>query len=247
MHSSPNDPDYFEQGNQDNNNSPNNDATHDTQLILNPIAQESSFARQAYEHIKAAIIVGDIVPGKLYSVNQFATALGVSRTPVREALLMLAQEGMLVMERNRGFRMGTITVEELNEIVQLRKFLEVPAMELLAALQPAPIQAFTTASTIYADLQAAADEPDLLEFLRLDRLFHLTLLSALGNSRLTALVGDLRDRMYLPGLRALANGGQLHQSGKEHMALLKALENGEVEESGRIMLRHLERTQSEWH
>lgn len=247
MHTGNNRLDYLNQGINDEENTSDTSSPDDSQLVLNPITHESSFATKAYEHIKAAIIVGDIVPGKLYSVNQFATALGVSRTPVREALLMLAQEGMLVMERNRGFRMGTITVEELNEIVQLREFLEVPAMELLAALKPAPLQAFTEARTIYTDLQAAADKPDLLEFLRLDRLFHLTLLSALGNNRLTTLVGDLRDRMYLPGLRALANGGQLHQSGQEHMALLIALENGDVEESGNIMLRHLKRTQSEWH
>lgn len=221
-------------------------ATRTDELSLSPIAQQSSLATLAYEHIKAAIIVGDLKPGSLYTVAQFAEALGVSRTPVRDALLMLSQDGLLEMVRNRGFKLGSINETELEEIFQLRLMLEIPAMELLAKKVPPPVEAFAAARELYVMLQAAADKSDVLEFLRLDRQFHLELTAALGNDQLTALIGNLRDRVHLPGLRNLAESGRLRDSGIEHHDLLCALERGDSKSAADIMNVHIMRTQREW-
>jgi DNA-binding GntR family transcriptional regulator len=214
--------------------------------LMARIPKTTSLRVQAYEHIKAAIIAGDVEPERLYSVNQFAELLGVSRTPVREALLDLDRQGLLRMDRNRGFHVLPMTPVDLAEIIELRRFLEVPAIARLAALHPAPVEVFDRAREIYEALQREADEGNLLEFLTLDRRFHLALIDALGNSRLTRLVGELRDQMHLPGLRRLAAGGQLHESGREHLELLEALEAGDSVAAAAIMQAHLDRTQREW-
>jgi len=221
-------------------------AEHDATPLIEPIPKAVSLATQAYEHIKAAIIAGDLIPGQLYSVSQFAALLGVSRTPVREALLALAAEGLLTMDRNRGFRVLPMSAHDVEEITQLRQMLEIPAIAQVARLQPPPREALRRAREIYADLQKAADEGNLLEFLALDRQFHLTLIDALGNKRLTRLVGELRDHMHLPGLRRLAISGQLHESGRDHLVLLEALEAGDADAAVACMERHLGRIRTDW-
>lgn len=201
---------------------------------------------QAYEYIKSAIIAGEIEPDRLYSVHQFATLLGVSRTPIREALLLLAQQGILNMDRNRGFRVLPLTSSDLAEIIDLRRLLEIPAMERLASMNPPPADAFEASKQIYVELQQAADNDSLLDFLALDRRFHLALIAALGNSRLTRLVGELRDQMHLPGIRRIADLGGLHAQGPEHLTLLLAVEEGDAQRAGAIMCAHLDRTQADW-
>lgn len=210
------------------------------------LVRPESLHVQAYEHIKAAIIAGEIESDHLYSVNQFAALLGVSRTPVREALLLLEQQGLLIMDRNRGFRVRPLTDSDIREIIKLRHMLEIPAMQELAELQPRPTAAFAEARSIYADLQRAADEDRLLDFLAVDRRFHLTLIAALGNSRLTRFVGDLRDHMHLPGLRRISQMRQLRDQGPEHLVLLEAIEAGEAERAGVLMRIHLEHIEAEW-
>lgn len=216
-------------------------------MVIAPISPAQSLATQAYEHIKAAIIAGEIRPDHLYSVQQFAQQLGVSRTPVREALLALARDGLLYMDRNRGFHLVTITQRDLDEVIDLRLLLEVPAMRQVAARDPLPTDVLKRARDIYPKLDAAAHSSDLLEFLSLDRSFHLTLLEGAGNRRLVSLVGDLRDHMHLPGLREMAAHGQLYRAHQDHLALLEALESGDADAAARIMTAHLERTRKEWH
>ncbi len=216
------------------------------QPLVPPIEKRVSLATQAYEHLKAAIIAGDLQPETLYTVNQFAMLLGVSRTPVREALLNLAQQGLLTMDRNRGFRILRMTQTDLDEIIDLRLMLEVPALEQVAALNPTPTAALAQARAIFTQLDEAAHISCLLDFLSFDRAFHLTLIGALGNHRLTTLVGELRDQMHLPGLRRMSEAGQLKAAHADHLGLLQAIETGDTAGARRIATAHLERIRTEW-
>ena len=217
------------------------------QPVIAPIGAKQSLADLAYEHIKAAIVAGEVQPDHLYSVNQFALLLGVSRTPVREALLTLARQGLLQMDRNRGFRVMTVTQRDLDEVIDLRLMVEIPAVERIARMRKDSQETIDAAYAIYPRLQEAADSSDLLEFLSLDRLFHLTLVGGLKNNRLVSLVGELRDLMHLPGLRTMAANGQLYEAHRDHLDLLKAIDAGDDVLAGQIMVAHLERTRKEWH
>lgn len=220
---------------------------HDEVLMIAPIEARQSLADLAYEHIKAAIVAGDVAPDHLYSVNQFAKLLGVSRTPVREALVMLARQGMLQMDRNRGFRVTPLTSQDLEEVIELRLMVEVPAVKRLASLTTDKAGAMHAARVLYPALDRAATSSDLLEFLRIDRMFHLALVGGLGNRRLETLVGELRDMMHLPGLRTLATHGRLLEAHHDHLELLEAIDRGDAELTGAIMTRHIEHTRNEWH
>jgi DNA-binding GntR family transcriptional regulator len=93
------------------------------------LAQTASVNTRVLSSLRAAVITGELAPGSLYSVQTLADQLGVSRTPVREALIKLAQQGMVRFERNRGVRVLLTSLHDLEEVFALRLLLEPPAVQ----------------------------------------------------------------------------------------------------------------------
>lgn len=210
------------------------------------IAQPPNMRQQIHAQIKAMLISGELAPGQLCSVYQLAELFGVSRTPVREALLQLVREGLIRPERNRGFRVVVSSPQDLDDISEIRMLLEVPAMVKVAQLRPAPTDGFDKARTIYERMASAAKARNLRKFIQADGEFHLHLIGLTGNRRLTSLLSDLRDHMHLPGLQRLAQSGGLDGSSQEHLKLLEALERGDAEAAADIARAHIKRTRAEW-
>src|SRR5262245_22313406 len=98
---------------------------------LSPL-RASSLREQAAESIRAGIISGKIAADVIYSVPALASELGVSATPVREAMLDLVGEGLVVAVRNRGYRVIRPTAKDLEDILSIRLLLEVPTMGQVA-------------------------------------------------------------------------------------------------------------------
>jgi DNA-binding GntR family transcriptional regulator len=191
--------------------------------------------------IRQRLISGAIVPGEVYSATAIASKLGVSNSPVREAMLSLVQEGVMEPIRNRGFRVIPLTDADRRNIYDLRLMLEVPSMAKLAAsgLVRGRITEFET----LAKLAIRADEDrDLVNFIEHDRQFHLGLIDLLGNPHLTGIVGSLRDKSRLHGLKTPFEQGALSETARDHLALLGALAEGDVAATEKIMILHLEHT-----
>ncbi|MEU0214804.1 GntR family transcriptional regulator [Streptomyces sp. NPDC006265] len=203
-----------------------------------------SLRQQAREALRTRIVLGQIEPGQVESVINVAAELGVSVTPVREAIMDLANLGMVEVIRNRGFRVPVLTDHDLEEIFRVRTMLEVPAMVELAGLADrAPVAPFRQLAEQITD---AARAGDLVAFLDLDRQFHLGLLELLGNRRLVAMVGQLRDQARMEGLQKLADQGELTQSGEEHLTIMDAITAGDGELTATLMRRHLTHSRGIW-
>ena len=206
--------------------------------------QASSLRDQALRVIRARIISGAMRPGVLYALGATASELGVSVTPVREAVLELARERLVELARNRGFRVREMTEHELNEIVEFRKIIEVGAVRLVAERklldQARELQELARATEKYA---AAGD---WVGFLDSDRDFHLGIMGHLDNERLLQVVGSLRDQSRLYGLDKVAGTESLIQSTHEHAALLDAIIAGHADEAAAIMGRHLQHARGIW-
>jgi DNA-binding GntR family transcriptional regulator len=202
-----------------------------------------SLREQARRAIRVRIITGDLLPGKLYPIRTLAEDLGVSATPVREALSDLSHSGLVEVSRNRGFTVRELTRRDLSEIVDLRLMLEVPAMRQLSQqFGPDDLELCTELMEKGRD---AARQGDLETFLELDRRFHLQLLELLGNSRLVQTVDKLRDETRLFGLRELARSNQLVESADEHEKLLVALAAGDPNVT-EIITGHIEHARGIW-
>ncbi|WP_338899885.1 GntR family transcriptional regulator [Streptomyces sp. TG1A-60] len=203
-----------------------------------------SLRQQAREALRTRIVLGQIEPGQVESVINVASELGVSITPVREAVMDLANLGMVEIIRNRGFRVPVLTDHDLEEIFRLRTMLEVPAMvELAESVDRASVAGFRQ---LAEQLTGAARVGDLVPFLDLDRQFHLGLLELLGNRRLVAMVGQLRDQARMEGLQKLADQGELTQSGEEHVAIVEAVLSGDAELTAELMRKHLTHSRGIW-
>lgn len=194
--------------------------------------------------IRASVITGQLRPGVIYPVSYFASRLGVSATPAREALLDLSSAGLLEVARNKGFRVPDMSEHDLDEIYQLRLLIEVPSVAAVAGRLSAKDERRCT--ELAQKIEACAASGDVAGFLEFDRLFHSALLSALRNDRLVATVERLKDQARLWALPELARTEQLVASAHEHALLVAAVTKGDADAAREIMVHHLEHTRGLW-
>lgn len=203
----------------------------------------SSLREQALEVIRQRLVSGDLRPGRTYSAAALAQQLGTSTAPVREAMLTLVEQGIVRPVRNVGYEVVALTDHDLDEIHELRRMLEVPAVRTVAAV---PDLDLTDAHAAAERCARGAEQGDVTEFLTRDREFHLEILRHADNQRLVGVVAMLRDQTRLYGLHGLAGGGHLVRFAAEHRDLLAAVEAGEGDLAARIMTDHLAHVRREW-
>ena len=171
--------------------------------------------------LREAILRGKLEPGRLYSVYKLAEEFGVSRTPVREAMLRLADAGMVRFERNRGFRVLRTSVRELQEVFQLRLLLEVPAASRAAMRAN---EALLAELGIELDaMAAAASAHDETEFMSRDRALHELILAASGNDKLVESVRSLRFVTMTLGASTVDRSRSLTDILVEHRPIVAAI------------------------
>ncbi len=194
---------------------------------------------EAVAVVRRALMAGEMKPGLIYSANSLAPQLGVSNSPVREAMMELASKGLLEVVKNRGFRVVEMTAEDRQEIYDLRMLIEVPAV--LRAAQ----QKLTEAQKL--EIQHLADEtlaealPDNMPaYLDADQAFHMGIIAILNNRRLSAIVENLRDQSRVRGSYHLAERGLLRVSAEEHLPIVRALIEGDLPTLEKLMIEHLD-------
>jgi DNA-binding GntR family transcriptional regulator len=206
--------------------------------------QRVSLREQVAHSLRAALVAGRMLPGALYSVPTLAQQFGVSATPVREAMLDLAKEGLVEPVRNKGFRVRELSEAELDDITQLRAFIEIPAVvDIARTIEPEQVEALRP---LAESIDKAASEGDLLAYVEADRQFHLELLALLGNTRLLELVRSLRAQSRLYGLAQLAASGELGDSAREHFELLDLLAHRDGTGVERLMRQHIGHVRGMW-
>jgi len=203
-----------------------------------------SLREQVSRALEAALVAGELVPGEIYSAPALGERFGVSATPVREAMLDLARDGFVEVVRNRGFRVVEMSEEDLDEISQIRLLLEVPTT---ATIGPKLTPELVARLERIADaIEQAAERGDLIDYLDSDRQFHVELIAALGNPRLTELVDRMRRQTRLFGLNDLVTSGRLLASAHEHRELLETLQAGDVEAARELISTHIRHTRGLW-
>jgi DNA-binding GntR family transcriptional regulator len=199
---------------------------------------------QALARIREALITGQIVPGIVYSATSLAAELGVSNSPVREAMLALVDDGLMEVVPNRGYRPVALDRSDLGDIVQLRMLLEVPAAGMAAKSDLGTAQAELEGLVERIEQSAAAG--DVSGNLEADRQLHLTLVDLCGNRRLTQQVARLRDQTRLYNIRHLAQTGALMASAAEHRPILGAIVTRDQRRAQTLVRAHLSHIMSDW-
>ncbi|MGN9840499.1 GntR family transcriptional regulator [Nonomuraea sp. H19] len=213
-------------------------------LDLPMVGERLSLREQVAHALRAALITGEMRPGVVYSAPVLAAQFGVSATPVREAMLDLAKEGLVEAVRNKGFRVTELSDRDLDELTEIRQLIEVPTVARLADISRA--EEFERLRPIAEEIVAASERGDLLAYVDADLRFHVELLTLSGNAHLVSVVRDLRNRARLYGLSQLSERGALADSAREHLALLDALKSGDGKAVGQIMGEHIGHVRGIW-
>ncbi len=189
---------------------------------MSSIIQRSPLGEQVYLQILQRIQRGAVEPGTKLRDAAIAAELGVSRTPVREALVRLAREGVLASDVGRGFRLTPLDPAELRDLGSILAALEPLALE--QSSEPTPDQMSRLAGIVRRLEQTRADIAACIE---LDDEFHHVLLEGCPNRRLLALVETLRRglRRYLH--HYLQRGGRVSLSALPHSRIADALRHGD--------------------
>jgi DNA-binding GntR family transcriptional regulator len=210
---------------------------------ITPLAK-ANLRERVLRALRAAIISGELTPGDVYSAPSLAATFGVSATPVREAMLDLARENLVVVVPNKGFRVTVVDEEQLDQITAIRRLLEPPVIAEVTGQIPA--EDFAELRQLAQEIVDGARTGNLAQYTEADREFHLRLLAYTGNERLVDLVSDLRQQTRLVGLAGLLDRGQLVESAQEHHELLDLMERGDADGAGAFMVRHLNHVQDLW-
>jgi DNA-binding GntR family transcriptional regulator len=213
-------------------------------ILTEASLQRTSLRDQALTAIRHALVSGQIVPGVVYSASALATELGVSNSPVREAMLALVDDGLMEVVPNRGYRPVALSAADTAEIVQLRLLLEVPAVGLAA--EGDITGRFAALEELAGVIERTAADGDVAGNLEADRRFHLLLADAAGNGRLTGMIARLRDQARLYNLPNLAESGALAASAAEHRPLLAAVARHDRATAEHLMRAHLAHLTTDW-
>lgn len=197
-----------------------------------------NLSARIYHEIKDLILCNEIMPGQKLHHQELSDRLGVSRTPVREALTRLVQEGYVSLLPNRGFICKEIRMQEAEEFYDLREALEAFAVEkAIERLNAETLEKLRQKIEIYGrDTQ----QPFARERLIYDQNIHLEIADIAGNETLKASLRQVFERIILKrktdGLYDMARGVSAHQ---EHLTLLEAMRKGDITGAVQIIRNHI--------
>ena len=202
----------------------------------NPIAPLALYQEVA-ERLRQRIFAHELTPGTWVDEQSLAEEYGISRTPLREALKVLAAEGLVTLKPRRGCYVNQVSEKDLDEIFGVMSLLESEAARLAA--QHANAADLAALEAIHAQLEAAAQARDINRFFEVNQAFHRKLQDIAGNGWLTHVVDDLRKMIKLSRHHSLFGDGRLEQSLEEHRAIVAALLARDAEAAGRLMREHI--------
>lgn len=194
----------------------------------------------AYEAIKGKILDNELPPGSQFLEQQLVEMCGVSRTPVREALIRLHDEGLVAIVPRRGVRILPLELPDMQEIYEVLASLEATAVALVARRRPgeAELEPFDRACR---DMAAALERDDLDAWARADEEYHLHLLRLCGNRRLAGMVMQCWDQAHRARIFTLRLRPKPHRSVEEHAAVVEAIRRGDADAARELYRRHRER------
>ena len=180
--------------------------------------------QEVAERLRQRIFARELEPGSWIDEMKLAQEYGISRTPLREALKVLAAEGLVTMKVRRGAYVTEVSEKDLSDVYHLLSLLESDAAGVVA--QTATDGQIRELKALHKELEAAAGQRD--KFFEFNERFHMRLLEIADNRWRDQMVADLRKVMKLNRHNSLLKSGRLEQSLREHRAVMKALEKRDV-------------------
>ena len=210
--------------------------TEGKEHVLN--SPDTRLAPRAYERVLALVMSGELGPGDLVNERRLADLLGMSRTPVRDALLMLQNEGLLERQGNRGMQVKQMRINDYMEALQVRMLLE-PQMARMAAGHAQSLDWSGLVERL-ARLMAEGKRGDIEreEVREIDDQLHGMISAAAGNQQLSGIILTLRRQTQIFDLKSLPE--RLEDTCREHLEIIARIREGDGAGAAEAMTAHLD-------
>lgn len=198
-----------------------------------------------FHTLRKSILRGHLKPDERLMEIKLSEELGVSRTPIREAIRMLQLEGLVVNVPRKGTTVAKITEKDLKEVLELREGLENFAVGLAAErITEDQIKVLYENAKVFEE-QVRNNKTDdaeyILELAKTDEKFHALICEATGNSRLVQMMNNISDQIYRYRVEYLRDGESRKKLSKEHIELCESLKNKNADRAVELMSRHIEK------
>lgn len=190
-----------------------------------------------FQTLRNAIITGELQPGERLMETQLAEKLGVSRTPIREAIRKLELEGLVIMVPRKGAQVAQFTEKDIQDVLEVRAALEALAAKL--ACKRMDDRAFLKLQLAIAEYSYAAKGKDLEMMIEKDVEFHDIICNATQNDKLIQLFNNLKEQVNRYRITYLKNVEDSDTVEAEHLAILEALKNKNEEVASNLASKHI--------
>ena len=190
------------------------------------------------EHIREAIINGVFAPGERLMEIQMADEMGVSRTPVREAIRKLELEGLVLMVPRKGAEVAKISEKSLRDVLEVRRSLEELAIEL--ACQRMTQESVEELEKKQEEFKQAVEDGNAMEIAETDEAYHDVIYKGTCNDRLVQMINNLREQMYRYRLEYIKDEDKRQILLLEHDNILRAVKQRKVQEAKEAMREHID-------
>ncbi len=212
-------------------------------IELDPtVAPPAAIVDRVYATLKHRVLTCAMLPGQRVVEKELCAEMGISRTPLREALNRLALEGLVVLRPFRGYVIAPLTVDDFRELCELRRILESEAAAL-SALRATPEDIEELAATVKTEY-TPGDQQTYVAYLRNNSTFHLALARCTHNRQLIAAVMSALDHHQRPLYLGLGVGIDGAASTAEHVEVVEAVRTHDPDRARALMLLHIGRAES---
>lgn len=212
---------------------------------------------QAYEYLKNMILTGQLDPNTLYSETKLSAQIGISRTPMREAIQCLSQDGYITVVPSKGFKIRTLTERDMEESIQIRCAIEGFCIHLIAAeVESKKGQRFLHEMEKLLEKQERLlrqkngpseenirngtwNRGTLDQFMEYDHQFHLALVNYAENREFQQIFQRLMYLIHLTTAEALSVPGRVEDTLKEHRMFYSYLKDGDGDAAYKLLMVHL--------
>lgn len=198
---------------------------------------------QAYQHLQSLIMTNQLSYQKIYSETKLAKELGISRTPFRDAIHRLAQEGYIDIIPSKGFTLHQLTKKDVDETFQVRS-----ALETYCTFQISKQADTMNAKKLFLELDLIMENlrrilettHSIEEFSEYDFQFHTKIVQYLENEQFVSIFATFMYRMKKLAVLSLSHEGRMQNTYDEHLAILNAMKRGDTENIYEITLNHMD-------
>lgn len=220
-----------------------------TAVVANPDpAAKAAFRSRAddvYEQLKRDVADFKLVPGDRFTENELCERLGVSRTPVRQALIRLQQEGYVDVMFRSGWRVLPFDFDQFEQLYDLRMVLETTAVERLCADGKNVDRPLLDELAAFWLVSPADRSPDMMEVSRRDEAFHCALVAAAGNAEMAKVHKDVTERIRIIRRLDFTKQARIDATYDEHAMILEAIQRKRGDQAAMLLRAHIQTSQAE--